>query len=203
MILLEAKSLSYSRDCCNILYQVSLSCSLGEKIAIYGPSGSGKSCLLALLCGAATPASGSISTCFELKDRSVIGYLPQDDFFLGHESILYNALLPSKFIHLKEEEALNNRVMEWLKFLDIPSNGDPYNLSGGEKRRLSLIRALALQPTILLADEWSSGLDHLNQAKVWSLIEECPSVICVTHDPNILSKCQKVYRMEQGRLFPS
>ncbi|WP_108624015.1 ABC transporter ATP-binding protein [Candidatus Similichlamydia epinepheli] len=204
MIFLETFNLSYECKGKKILDDIFFACRDGERIAIKGPSGSGKSCFLSMLCGLITPSSGQI-VCrgkknTKLKDRAIIGYIPQEDIFLGFDSVISNALLAIEFNRKSDRKKTEGFVQEMLEFLEIPPEAKPYELSGGEKRRLSVIRALALRPMILIADEWSAGLDHPNQVKIGSLFEECSSVIFVSHDPKSIIRCNRVYQMEKGKL---
>ncbi|WP_108623978.1 ATP-binding cassette domain-containing protein [Candidatus Similichlamydia epinepheli] len=206
MIFLEAYNLSYSYQGKKILKDVFFSCSSGERVSIIGSSGAGKSCFLSLLCGLIKPSSGQVicrgSEIVKLRDRSIIGYIPQEDIFLGFDSALYNALLSLELKKRSESAKYEGFVREMLAFLEISPDARPYELSGGEKRRLSIIRALATRPIILVADEWAAGLDPSNQAKVCSLFEECSSVIFVSHDPKNIWRCHRTYQMEQGHLLP-
>ena len=167
----------------------------GEFLGIIGPSGCGKSSILNILSGLDKDYNGTI----KLKDNIKIGYMFQDDALFDHLTIYDNATLG-----LKISKNLNNETKEYVDHLlkkyglyDF-RNKYPYELSGGMKQRLALIRTLATTPDILLLDEPFSALDYQTRLKVSNdvlniLKEEKKTMIIVTHDINeAISMCNKI-----------
>lgn len=169
---------------------VSFSVDKGEFITIIGPSGCGKSTLLNIISGLLEPTYGKVI----YNDKSVenrldkIGYMFQKDNLFEWISVWKNVTLGLKIKKKLNEENLE-RVEKLIKNYDLEKskNHKPYELSGGMRQRVSLIRTLALNPEILLLDEPFSALDY--QTRLWVcddvkgiIKNECKTAIMVTHD---------------------
>ena len=198
----------------------------GDFSVIFGESGSGKSTLLSLLSGINRPTQGSIIfngvdfaslTDAELSAirNDKIGYIPQDAVFLPQFTVLENILLPraireGKKIEVKDiSELIDIDILSKLEALGIAHlvNEMPAELSGGELKRASIVRALVNKPDIVIADEPTSNLDEVNGKKVFDLLAELvhsgTSVIVATHDARGFKYGDRLYTMLKGQLLPS
>lgn len=165
------------RDC-------SFSLKEGEFVSIVGPSGCGKSTLLSILSGLENPSTGT----FHLKEGCTVGYMLQTDSLFPWLTIFDNAILGLKITKQdsKENREYVTNLLETYGLKDF-MNKYPYELSGGMKQRVALIRTLALKPDILLLDEPFSALDYQSRLKVSDdvyriLKKEKKTAIMVTHD---------------------
>ena len=198
----------------------------GDFSVIFGESGSGKSTLLSLLSGINRPTQGSIIfngidfaslTDVELSAirNDKIGYIPQDAVFLPQFTVLENIMLPraireGKKIEVKDISELTDiDILSKLEALGIANlvNEMPAELSGGELKRASIVRALVNKPDIVIADEPTSNLDEVNGKKVFDLLAELvhsgTSVIVATHDTRGLKYGDRLYTMHKGQLLPN
>ena len=214
-IRLEKISKSFAEH--RVLDQVSLELQKGEECAVIGASGSGKSTLLYLLGGLEQPDQGEIFVSGErfsgysdsklAKYRnSLVGFIFQFHFLLPSINCFENVLLPAKIgghplgpIKGRAEElARNLGVHDCLKKY-------PWQLSGGEKQRVNMIRAVSLRPQLLLCDEPTGNLDHKNSSKVSSLLRELAqeygaTLIVVTHDKSVASLFKKQFFIQDGKV---
>ena len=165
-----------------VLNDINFNLDENEIIAIVGPSGCGKSTILNLICGLIKPTSGNIIS------NKKIGYMFQNDLLFSWRSVKNNVLLGLEVTHTKTKENIDY-VMELLKKYNLIDfkNHFPNELSGGMKKRVSLIRTLAVKPDILLLDEPFSGLDYQTKLividDIYRIIKtEQKSAIIVTHD---------------------
>ncbi|MBS1712926.1 MAG: ABC transporter ATP-binding protein [Armatimonadetes bacterium] len=182
----------------------------GEFLGILGPSGSGKSSLLYLLCGLKTPSRGEIlyrerdmakmpeSERSELRLRR-FGFVFQYPYLLGYLSALENVVLacPGEDRH---DEAL--ALLDGLG-LGTKNHRLPHEMSGGEKQRVCIARALLGGRETVFADEPTANLDHANGAAVVeSLVANRGpgSLVMVTHDPSMLEKADRIVRIADGRI---
>ena len=198
----------------------------GDFSVIYGESGSGKSTLLSLLSGINRPSQGSIIfngidfanlTDAELSAirNDKIGYIPQESVFLPQFTVLENIFLPRA---IREGNKVEVRDISELVDIDIHSkletlgiahlvNEMPAELSGGELKRASIVRAMVNKPDIVIADEPTSNLDEVNGKKVFDLLAELvhsgTSVIVATHDTRGFKYGDRIYTMLKGKLLPS
>jgi lipoprotein-releasing system ATP-binding protein len=198
-----------------VLSGASLVLAAGEVVAILGPSGSGKSTLLHLLGGLDRPDAGTIwwgdfpvheHTPTELSERRAryVGLVFQNHYLLSDLTLLENVSLPSRIIGDPDEE----RARELLAKVGLEHrlHHTPARVSGGERQRAAVARALALKPALLLADEPTGSLDRQRAAHVLSLLlelaaHERASVVVVTHDESLVSEAGlNVMRLEAGRL---
>ena len=145
------------------LTDISADFAAGSFTALVGPSGCGKSSLLRLLAGLLTPAQGSIETVAQHH----IGFVFQEPTLLGWKSAYDNIALPLKIAGLTAAD-MSARVDEALQLVGLEGRADalPRELSGGMKMRVSLARALAKRPPVLLMDEPFAALDELTRFRL-------------------------------------
>ena len=194
--------------------ETDMAISSGELIVIMGRSGSGKTTLLNMLAGLLTPTSGRVlldgTDIYTLGDRELsklrnrnIGYIPQGQTAIHSLNVLENVLLPYT---LYKESGCEQYAQELLTELDIIGlkSAMPSELSGGELRRMSIARALARRPEIVLADEPTGDLDDENTAIVFGFLKKIAAdgaaVIVVTHENEAEKYAGRVFRMDGGVL---
>jgi putative ABC transport system ATP-binding protein len=198
-----------------ILHEVSFSVERGETLAIVGASGSGKSTLLGLLAGLDTPSSGvltfdgvDLATLDEdgraqLRARA-LGFVFQSFQLLPSLTALENVSLPLELAGHPDPEGV---AKTWLERVGLGERltHRPKHLSGGEQQRVALARAFAPNPALIMADEPTGNLDAETGKEVIELIfrlnaEHRTTLVLVTHDDALASRCGRVLRMHQGRL---
>ncbi len=182
---------------------------------ISGHSGSGKSTLLTMLAGILTPTAGHVrvegTDLYSLRDEersrlrnARIGLVPQGNTALRALTVLDNVLLPS--ILYSADEAPAGRARELLDAVGLTDLADakPTELSGGELRRMAIARALLMEPSIVLADEPSAGLDNANATAVLTLLRDAANagaaVLVVSHESEAQRFADRCYVMEGGHL---
>ena len=187
----------------------------GELTLVSGHSGSGKSTLLNMLAGMLTPTAGSVriddTDLYSLRDEELsrlrnerIGLVPQGHTALRALTVLDNVLLPSVLYNRAEAPA--ERARELLDNVGLGDLADakPTELSGGELRRMAIARALLMNPSIILADEPTAGLDSPNAAGVLTLLRNAAdagtAVLVVSHEAEASRYAQRCYTMEDGHL---
>jgi putative ABC transport system ATP-binding protein len=188
----------------------------GEFCAIMGPSGCGKSTLLNLIAGLDTVDEGSIvidgdqitgrpeHVVADLRRRH-IGLVFQYYNLLEGMTAVDNVAIPSMLSGAKPKEAAR-RSRDLLGLLGMLAKADelPSNLSGGQRQRLAIARALANEPTLLLADEPTGALDTEGSQEILDLFEQLhaggQTIVMVTHDPAVAAGAERVVQMRDGRL---
>lgn len=188
---------------------VSLQVGAGEFVGLVGPSGSGKSSLLFLLAGLRRPSGGRVlvqgTPLPPQPDRGAdtrrreIGFLFQEPFLVPYLTVRENAL-----VHATDDassariEALAGEIgMQHLL------EERPHRLSGGERQRAGILRALANDPALLLADEPTASLDQETGRAVMDVLRRRTAetaLVVVTHDPGMLEGADHVYTLRDGRL---
>ena len=220
MAILEAKALNktYTVDHQNImvLNDVSLTVEPGEFLVITGSSGSGKTTLLTLLSGLDKPTSGrvfidqqDISEASEddlapLRNR-MIGFVFQSFHLIPSMSAIENIMFPAELQGLQDAEEQARKLLERVGLSDRADNL-PSQLSGGEKQRVSLCRAMINTPKLLFADEPTGNLDSKNGRIVFEQLVEMKNgqgatLILVTHNPEFAVTADRVLRLKDGRLL--
>jgi lipoprotein-releasing system ATP-binding protein len=216
------KSYPTPRGPLEILNGVSLTLSRGEAIAITGPSGSGKSTLLYVLGALEPPTSGTVTldnaNPYELNERQQaafrnrhIGFVFQDHSLLPQCSVLENVLAPTLAAarngtddSARDDERRARQLLEEVGLADRLDHR-PAELSGGEKQRAAVARALILNPTVLLCDEPTGNLDRTSGNAVAELLlnlhaERQTILVTVTHSAALAERFATRYDMDGGRL---
>jgi putative ABC transport system ATP-binding protein len=187
-----------------------------EFVAVMGPSGCGKSTLLNLVAGLDTPSEGEIVVAGESlagKDendlarmrRKHIGIVFQFFNLLEGMSVLENVTLPAIVAGSPRKQA-ETRARDLLDLLGLSDKAGkaPGVLSGGQRQRLAIARALANQPTLLLADEPTGALDSAGGAEVMELFrrlhKDGQTILLVTHDDDVASAADRIVEMRDGRI---
>jgi putative ABC transport system ATP-binding protein len=188
----------------------------GQFVALMGPSGCGKSTLLNLVAGLDAPDEGTIKVAGELVTgrtedelarmrRDHIGIVFQFFNLLEGMSVLENVALPAIIAGRKRRSA-ESRARDLLDLLGIAdkSAAAPNSLSGGQRQRLAIARALANEPTLLLADEPTGALDTAGGQEIIELLSRLhaggQTIIMVTHNSEIAEAAQRVVQMRDGRV---
>ena len=220
MPILEANKLSktYTIDGRKIavLDDVSLSIEQGEFVVIMGSSGSGKSTLLSLLSGLDRPSLGKIF--IEGKDitnqsedqlaplrNQTIGFVFQSFHLVPSLTAMENILFPAELKGSKNARSSAEALLEKVG-LSGRSHNFPHQLSGGEKQRVAICRALINQPQILFADEPTGNLDSVNGEAILALLLELrqqtnSTLVLVTHDQSIAKLADRTIILQDGKVL--
>lgn len=200
-----------------VLTGIDLDVAAGEVCAILGPSGSGKSTLLRLLAGLDRPDRGTIHwdgfPVHEHLPRDLaarrsrnVGLVFQQHYLIDDLNALENVGLPGRI----RNEPDDGRALELLELVGLGSRARfmPEQLSGGEKQRVAVARALFDKPPIILADEPTGSLDRQNAFAVYRMLvqlarERGSAVLLVTHDEGLVSDVDSRFQLEGGRLHPA
>ncbi len=202
MKLIEVKNLSKAFDNLKVLQNVSLIVNSGERIALVGPSGVGKSTLLRIISGLDKPDSGTVNL-FTKKIAMVFQYSALLSSYTVGENIAL-ALHARKISNLEKR----NLVLQKLKLVGLEKYVDHYpdQLSGGQKKRVGFARAVANDPEIILYDEPTSGLDPILSTLIEDYINKLSeqfkvASIIVTHQMSTIKRtAQKVIMLYDGKL---
>lgn len=195
------------------VHNVSLQVKKGEFAAIIGHSGSGKTTLFNMIAGLIHSTSGKIYidgselTAMKEEEKNTfrnanIGYVLQGQSLLSNFTILDNICMPAYLS--SEVQEFRGRAMELLEQIGLGefANEYPSNLSGGEIRRVSIVRAMINNPKIILADEPTSNLDPENSHKVMQMLQDISksgtTVLLNTHELEYLSYVDTIFKMEKG-----
>ena len=202
-----------------VIKNIDLEISEGEKLAIIGVSGSGKSTLLNLLGGLDDPTQGTVTLSgkqwaqLSPTDRAAwrnqhIGFVYQFHHLLNEFSALENVSLPNLISGKTPAEAQQEAIQLLTKVgLSDRLHHRPAELSGGERQRVAIARALACKPSLVLMDEPTGNLDPKTAEAVLDLLIELNkdlgiSLVVVTHDPLIAQRMDRTVRLEEGMLEP-
>lgn len=217
--MLEAKDLSktYSSDGVDYeaLKQVNLSIKQGDCLAIVGKSGSGKSTLMHLLACLDQPTDGSVyvdgSDTSRLSEKSKntlrnekFGFVFQQFFLNGRDSVFENVVLPMRIRGASASQTTvdANEALAAVGLAD-KSKKRAKDLSGGEKQRVCIARALIGRPQVIFADEPTGNLDSQTGAMVEEMLfrmnrEKGITLVVVTHDDDLAKKCDRIVEMKDG-----
>jgi lipoprotein-releasing system ATP-binding protein len=199
-----------------VLKGISLEVQKGESVAIMGKSGEGKSTLLHILGTLEKPCRGNLSLLGETVDyadaarlrNQKIGFIFQSFNLLEEDTLLENVLMPAKIARQNNRNAYE-RALSLLKRVGLFERKDflAKHLSGGEKQRTALARALLNAPPLILADEPSGNLDQSHSQMIYALLltlvqEEKKTLIVVTHDKNLAERCDRILHLKEGKIGP-
>ena len=206
---------SYDNGRVQVLAGVSLEVRAGEMVALWGSSGSGKSTLLHLLGGLDVPDSGDLSVCgldprkedhrLQLRRRH-IGFVFQLHNLIADLTIEENIRVPALAVGLAPAET-KIKLRELADSVGIGHRLDHriQDISGGERQRTALCRALMNSPRLLLADEPTGSLDETTGDTVFALMrslvkERGITVVLATHERRFAEQCDRMLRVRQGRI---
>ena len=196
---------------------VSFSMQPGDFNCIMGKSGSGKTTLLNMIAGLLTPTQGKVTfndvNLFELDDQQVsafrnqhIGYIPQGSSLLPNLTAIDNIRLPY-YLTKRPNKSSFSYAKSLLEKAKVSYLQDVYpaNMSGGEMRRIAILRALICQPQIIIADEPTSDLDEESSTDIMQLLKEInqqgTALLIVTHDHDVANYSQNILKMSAGRFI--
>jgi lipoprotein-releasing system ATP-binding protein len=200
-----------------ILHGVDLTVERGQFVALCGASGSGKSTLLYLLGALDKPTAGEVyvdgaatsrlddDARAELRNRK-LGFVFQFHFLLPEFSAEENIMIPLMRQGLAESKC-RARAREVLDQLGLSEKARrrPSQLSGGEQQRVSIARALANRPEVVLADEPTGNLDSRNAENVFQIFQQLSkeglTIVMVTHDPGLASRTGRRVELKDGRVI--
>ncbi|MDQ6846459.1 MAG: ABC transporter ATP-binding protein [Candidatus Dormibacteraeota bacterium] len=194
----------------------SMSVEAGEIVLLLGPSGSGKTTLVSMLGGLLAPTSGTVQIegvglLHQRKDVAgmrlrTIGFVFQSFNLLGSLTAVENVALPLRLLGMRTGIAVD-RATALLSSLGLARRRDAYPgvLSGGEKQRVSLARALVAKPRVLLADEPTASLDTNSGREAMELLRRSvhdggQACVVVTHDTRLIDFADRVMVIEDGRI---
>jgi lipoprotein-releasing system ATP-binding protein len=200
-----------------VLRGCSLQVNAGELVALIGPSGSGKSTLLQIAGLLERPDAGKIfldgrdvsaldDTGRTMLRRQTIGFVYQFHHLLPEFSAAENVMLPQMIAGMAREAA-RRRAFELLEMVGLTNRADhrPARLSGGEQQRVALVRALANNPKILIADEPTGNLDPQTAAHVFAALQELVrsqnlALLMATHNHDLAKRMGRVVEIKNGVL---
>ncbi|MFT4729031.1 MAG: putative ABC transport system ATP-binding protein [Granulosicoccus sp.] len=198
-----------------ILHALDIHVRAGETVAIVGPSGSGKSTVLGILAGLDTPSEGRVELLneplSELNEDARarlragrVGFVFQSFQLLPGLTALENVMLPLELTGEKDASSKASAMLEKVG-LSARAGHQPLQLSGGEQQRVALARAFVTAPKVLFADEPTGNLDSETGDKVVELMfslreQQGTAVVLVTHDDSLAQRCDRILRMNNGRL---
>ena len=212
-----SKHFGFGKNTLNVLSDVSFEIEQGENVSIVGPSGAGKSTLLnligcldyfqsgSLFIGGKNISSLSISEISKFRNRN-LGFIFQANNLLPEFSALENVMIPLLVRRTSPKKAKNKalELIEKFGLLDRIHH-KPSELSGGECQRITVARALAGDPSIILADEPTGALDRKNSDNLMDFLfslakEKNCTLITVTHDQSIAAKTGRIITLIDGKI---
>jgi ABC-type lipoprotein export system ATPase subunit len=208
---LVADRVGYRRAGRAVLDDVSVSAYPHEVLAITGPSGSGKSSLLALLAGLEPPDSGTVTR----TGAQLAGTVPQGYGLVLQGYGLVSVLSAAENVEIVlqgqglDRNDILDRAEDMLAVLGLDEVADHLveQLSGGQQQRVAIARALVIEPAVLLADELTAELDHASRQRVldrvFGLADTGSTVVICTHDPEVAARCHRQIELTNGRLTSS
>lgn len=211
------KSYKMGSETIDALARFSLSIEDGEFVAVMGPSGSGKSTLANIIGGLDTPTSGKVlvdgedlsrarDTALSKYRNKRVGFVFQSFNLQAHYTALENVMLPLLFARVSRRK----RKQQALAALHAVGLSDrikhkPPQLSGGQRQRVSIARALANEPSIIIADEPTGNLDSKKSAEIIALLRELNrkkkiTLIIITHDAGIARQADRIISIQDGKI---
>lgn len=215
--MIDIKNITKSFGSLQVLKGIDLHIDKGEVVSIVGPSGAGKTTLLQIIGTLDHPDSGSViidgtdvhalstNQLSDYRNRH-IGFVFQFHQLLPEFSAIENVMIPA-FIAGKSTAAAKARATELLEFMGLADRAHhkPNQLSGGEKQRVAVARALVNEPSVILADEPSGSLDSQNKAELHQLFFDLRdrygmTFIIVTHDETLAAITDRTIHLKDGQI---
>lgn len=209
------KHITDSGGTLEILHDIDFELPERDSVAIVGASGSGKSTILGIIAGLDYPSKGTVHLAgqdiFVLSEDARaafraqhVGFVFQNFQLMSNLTALENVMLPLELANDPRARQKAQTMLERVR-LDQRLAHYPKVLSGGEQQRVALARAFVVEPKILLADEPTGSLDFATGAKVMDLMmalnqEQGATLLLVTHDRELASRCNRQIRVEAGRI---
>jgi len=201
-----------------VLENIDMEIKKGESIALIGESGSGKTTLAKLLLAFYKPEKGDIiigkNSVFSVSSQTIrknIAYVSQD-MFLFSDSVRNNLTLGDEKISMEDIESVCNQSMASEFIEKMPLGYDTFigengnDISGGQKQRLAIARALLKKPKILILDEATSNLDTITEMSIKKIIDSLRgriTVIIIAHRLSTIKNCDRIYIMDNGKIIES
>lgn len=216
--MIQIKNIEKNYGPLHVLKGINAHINRGEIVAVVGPSGAGKTTLLQIVGTLEKADTGSVTIdsieISRLKEKELaafrnhhIGFVFQFHQLLPEFSALENVMIPA-LIQKKRISESEKRAKEILEFLNLSNriNHKPAQLSGGEKQRVAVARALVNHPDVILADEPSGSLDSQNKIELHKLFfdlrkEFNQTFVIVTHDENLAKMADRIIQMKDGLII--
>lgn len=215
--MIRLRGITKSFDHLQVLRGIDLDIEAGQVVSIVGPSGAGKTTLLQIMGTLDRPDAGSIEIAgtdvsvmgqnklAEFRNRQ-IGFVFQFHQLLPEFTALENVMIPA-FIAGKTRKEARGHAEELLAFMGLSERADhkPNELSGGEKQRVAVARALINRPAVVMADEPSGSLDSHNKEELHRLFFDLrdrfgQTFVIVTHDERLAELCDRTIHMQDGMI---
>ncbi len=216
--MIKAKNIHKSFDALEVLKGVDIEIAKGEIVSIVGPSGAGKTTLLQILGTLDRPDAGDVEVngvnFSKLSEKELaafrnkhIGFIFQFHQLLPEFTALENVMIPA-LIARRDTKSVTARAKELIGYLGLSERMEhkPSELSGGEKQRVAVARALINSPSVILADEPSGSLDSKNRDELHKLLFDVRekfglTLVIVTHDKELAALSDRVIEMKDGKMM--
>jgi len=200
------------------LADVSFTIKKGEFVAIMGPSGSGKSTLMHILGALDTPTSGTYildgenvenltdDQLADIRNRK-IGFIFQAFNLLPRTSALKNVMLPMRYAGIPQERRLE-KAKKYLEMVELGNRLEHTSnqLSGGQQQRVAIARGLAMNPSLLLADEPTGNIASVQADEIMAIFQEVNekeghTIVMITHEPDIADHAKRIIHVKDGKII--
>ena len=216
--MIQVENIEKSFGSLQVLRGISLNINKGEVVSIVGPSGAGKTTLLQIMGTLDTPNAGKViingMNVLHFKEKELsafrnqhIGFVFQFHQLLPEFTAIENVMMPALIAGKNKLDAHQN-AFELLSFMGLQNRSDhkPNELSGGEKQRVAVARALVNHPDVVLADEPSGSLDSLNKTELHQLFFELrnrlnQTFVIVTHDESLAKMTDRTIHLKDGMII--